>query len=76
VLLISFIVANRAVRGLLLVGLGLACDLVAFLVNGGLMPATRGALRAAGLSYHPQSNSISTAHPRLALLVDRWAAPH
>jgi hypothetical protein len=75
-LLIGFVVRNRRVRGVPIVGLGLLSNLVAILANGGLMPVERGALRAAGLSYAVRNNSISSARPHLAALVDRWAAPH
>jgi uncharacterized protein DUF5317 len=73
---ITLILRNRHLRGVAIVGLGLACNLVAILANGGLMPVTQGALRAAGLTYKVHNNSISTAKPHLAWLVDRWAAPH
>jgi len=75
-LLIAFIVRNRHLRGVELVALGLVSNLVAILANGGLMPAKLGALRDAGLAYDIHNNSVSSAHPHLALLVDRWAAPH
>ena len=31
---------------------------------------------AAGARYHVHNNSIELVQPQLALLVDRWAAPH
>lgn len=74
-LLIGFAVANRAVRGLALVFAGLGCNLVAVLANGGLMPASPHAIRAAGLAYRLHNNSVSTAYPHLAWLTDRWAVP-
>ncbi len=74
-LLIGMIAQNRHVRGLLIVGAGLACNLVAIVANGGLMPVTRDALRATGHSYDVRNNSISLAEPRLSGLVDRFAAP-
>ena len=74
-LLIGFAAVNRAVRGIALVFAGLACNLAAVLANGGLMPASPHAIRAAGLAYRLQNNSISTVHPHLAWLTDRWAVP-
>lgn len=74
-LLIGFAAVNRAVRGVALVFAGLACNLAAVLANGGLMPASPHAIRAAGLTYALKNNSISTVHPHLAWLTDRWAVP-
>lgn len=74
-LLIAMIAANRHVRGIAVVGAGLACNLVAIVANGGLMPVTDDALRGAGLDYAVRNNSISLSEPRLAGLVDRFAAP-
>jgi hypothetical protein len=74
-LLIALIAANRRLPGIAVVGAGLACNLVAIVANGGLMPVTHHALRAAGLSYEIRNNSISLAEPHLAALVDRFAAP-
>jgi Family of unknown function (DUF5317) len=71
----GLIVVNVRIPGLALIGLGQACNLVAILANHGLMPVTRGALDAAGLSYHQHNNSLSVVHPHLAWLVDRWAVP-
>jgi hypothetical protein len=74
-LLVGFAVVNRAVRGVVLVFAGLACNLAAVVANGGLMPASPHAIRAAGLTYRLKNNSISTVHPHLAWLTDRWAVP-
>jgi hypothetical protein len=71
----ALIVANRRVAGLAVVGVGQACNVVAIVANGGLMPVTRGALRDAGLDYDLRNNSISAVHPHLSWLVDRWAVP-
>ena len=75
VLLISFVLSNRRIRGLALVTGGLLCNLVAVVANRGLMPVSPVALRDAGLAYHLNNNSISAANPRLGWLTDRWAAP-
>jgi hypothetical protein len=74
-LLIGFAVVNRAVRGVGLVFAGLASNLAAVVANGGLMPASPHALRAEGVTYRLHNNSISTGHPHLAWLTDRWAVP-
>ena len=74
-LLIAMIVRNRRMPGAIVVGAGLACNLVAILANGGLMPVRRSALLATGVSYHVHNNSIELVHPRLGFLVDRFAAP-
>ena len=74
-LLITMIVRNRSLPGALIVGAGLACNLVAILANGGLMPVRRSALVASGGNYHVHNNSIQLGHPHLGLLVDRWAVP-
>jgi hypothetical protein len=71
----TLILANVRIPGLAIIGLGQACNLVAILANHGLMPVTRGALDAAGLSYHLRNNSVSVVHPHLPWLVDRWAVP-
>lgn len=75
-LLIAFSIANRAVRGVALVFAGLTSNVAAVLANGGLMPASPHAIRAAGLAYRLKNNSISRGHPHLAWLTDRWAVPN
>jgi hypothetical protein len=74
-LLIGFAAANRTVRGVPLVFAGLAGNLAAVAANGGLMPASPHAIRAAGMAYRLKNNSISTGDPHLAWLTDRWAVP-
>jgi Family of unknown function (DUF5317) len=74
-LLVGFAAVNRSVRGIALVFAGLACNLAVVLANGGLMPASPHAIRAAGLAYRLQNNSISTVHAHLGWLTDRWAVP-
>ena len=66
---------NRRVAGVRIVLVGMACNLAAVLANGGHMPVRAGAMRAAGFDYLVHNNSASLAHPHLALLIDRWAAP-
>jgi hypothetical protein len=72
-----FLVANRRVPGLWLVGLGTLTNGVTITINGGTLPARAGALRAAGRALDPQGfvNSGVLAHPRLAWLGDVFAIP-
>jgi hypothetical protein len=65
----------RNVPGIPLVGAGLVLNVAAIVANGGHMPALPSALRAAGLHFEQSRNSVALAHPNLAWLVDRWAAP-
>jgi hypothetical protein len=74
-LLIAMLAANRRLRGVVIVAAGLACNLAAIVANGGLMPVRASALVAAGRTYHVHQNSIRSARPHLAALVDRWAVP-
>jgi len=73
----AFLVANRRLPGMLLVGLGAAANLLAIGVNGGVMPASPAALAAAGLPLDPPgfANSAVLADPRLAFLGDVFAIP-
>jgi hypothetical protein len=75
-LLITMLVLNRRRPGMLVVAAGLASNTTAILANGGLMPVLASALRGAGRHYRIHNNSIELVRPRLAPLVDRWAAPH
>jgi hypothetical protein len=72
-----FLVANRRLPGMALVGLGAAANLLAIGVNGGVMPASPAALAAAGLPPDPPgfANSAALADPRLAFLGDVFAIP-
>jgi hypothetical protein len=71
------ILANRAIRGMLVVAAGAACNLAAIVANGGYMPA--GAEAAAALGGRPDSatysNSIYIPDPALAPLTDIFALP-
>jgi hypothetical protein len=73
--LAALVVRNWRTPGIVLIGAGQACNLVAIIANGGHMPVTRGALDGAGLSYDLRNNSIALAHPHLSFLVDRWSVP-
>jgi hypothetical protein len=74
-----FLLANRRIPGLWLVGLGAALNGLTIAVNSGILPAREGALRAAGidLSSGRFVNSGLLPHPHLALLGDvfAWPAP-
>jgi hypothetical protein len=50
-LLLAVILANYRLPGMVVIGLGLALNLVAMLANGGYMPVTREALEAADLAH-------------------------
>jgi Family of unknown function (DUF5317) len=77
-LALAFLYVNRRISGALLIGVGAACNFVAIVVNGGIMPAARGALILAGrpLDYHGlYANSAALVHPRLLFLGDVFAVP-
>jgi Family of unknown function (DUF5317) len=68
-------VLNRRILGAQVVALGMALNLVAILSNGGRMPATPEAMRAAGLDFAVKHNSVAATRPNVPWLVDRFAAP-
>jgi hypothetical protein len=69
------VAANINVPGVVLIGLGMLSNVLAIVANGGRMPALPDAATAAGMLEPAHNNSVTTAEPHLALLVDRWAAP-
>ena len=73
----AFLVANRRVRGLWLVAAGGLANLAAIASNGGVMPASRPALVAAGRAVKTTAftNSTAVAHAKLAVLGDVFAWP-
>lgn len=76
-LAVYFLVQNRHVPWLWLVGLGGLSNLAAIGANGGVMPASPVALSAAGRA-RPKGqflNSTSLAHPHLAFLGDNFSVP-
>lgn len=75
---LAFVWANRRVPGMWVIGLGAACNLVAIAANGGVMPASAAAMRAAGLEAAPGlfANSAVLEHPRLLFLGDVIPIPH
>jgi Family of unknown function (DUF5317) len=74
-LLVSATVFNLHIRGMDFVAVGMGFNLIAILANGGHMPTLPAAAAAAGFEDAVHANSQTMAHPHLALLVDRWAAP-
>jgi hypothetical protein len=73
----AFVVMNRRIPGLWLVGLGAASNGITIAINGGTLPAREAALRTAGIDLSGQGflNSGVLEHPRLALLGDIFAIP-
>jgi hypothetical protein len=72
-----FVLANRHLPGMLLVGLGALLNLLAMSANGGVMPASADALDRAGLPQHRDTyvNSALVRDPRLGFLGDVFAIP-
>jgi len=73
-----FVVANRRLAGMRMLALGATLNLIAILANNGVMPASRSALRTAGMLATSAGfvNSAAVAHPRLLVLGDILAVPH
>ena len=72
-----FLWANRRLPGMVLIAAGGASNLLAIAANGGVMPASAGALRAAGRRAHDDAflNSAAVAHPHLLFLGDVVPTP-
>lgn len=72
-----FVWANRRIPGMVIIAIGALANLVAIAANGGVMPATAGALEAAGLEVDPRGfeNSTVVDDPKLQLLGDVFAIP-
>ena len=72
-----FLVLNRRVPGLWMVGVGATMNGLAIDANGGVMPGTADAFRAAGLAPSPDRfvNSRTVEHARLLFLGDVFAVP-
>jgi Family of unknown function (DUF5317) len=77
VLLGAMLALNLRIRWLWLVGLGGLLNFVAIAANGGVMPASHGALARAGSLPAPGHfiNSTQLAHPQLLFLGDVFAIP-
>jgi hypothetical protein len=73
----AWVVVNRHVPGMLVVGLGGALNLCAIVANAGVMPADPEALRTAGVVVGAGefNNSAPVADPRLSWLGDLFATP-
>ena len=73
----GFLVVNRRIPGLWLVGLGGGMNVLAITANGGVMPASPSALASAGLIHHAGqfTNSAPVTHAHLAWLGDVFAWP-
>jgi Family of unknown function (DUF5317) len=72
-----FVVANRHLPGMPLIGLGALLNLIAMSANGGVMPASAAALDQAGLPRQRDryTNSTLVREPRLGFLGDVFAIP-
>lgn len=78
-LLLAFVVANVRRPPVACFGAGVISNTLAIVVNGGLMPATRGALHLAGIteaSGHHNNSEVAGAATHLRFLVDVFALPH
>src|SRR4051812_42413771 len=72
----AFVIANRRIPFLWLVGGGGLLTPAAIAANGGVMPASPGALHRAGLAAEPGfANSAALSQPRLPFLGDILAVP-
>lgn len=73
----AFVVINRHIPGVLLLGLGGGLNAIAITANDGVMPARAGALEAAGrpVSEEGFRNSTAVADPHLPWLGDTFAIP-
>ena len=73
-----FIWRNRHIAGMLVLGLGAMLNAIAITANDGVMPASRGAMEAAGLTHGGGGEFVNSAivtDPKLAFLGDILAVP-
>ena len=73
-----FVWANRRLPGMVVLGLGALCNAIAIVANGGVMPASPTALRAAGLATKSDggfANSTAVEDPNLLFLGDVFSVP-
>ena len=78
VLALAFLVVNRDVAGVLVVGAGAALNGVTIALNGGVLPASANAIAATGVDRDGEfANSAVVADPLLPWLGDifAWPAP-
>ena len=73
-LVIAFALANARVRSLLPLAAGMLLNALAIVANGGVMPLSRRAADAAGISPGPDAN-VSTGADHLRILGDVFALP-
>lgn len=68
---------NRRVPGIAIVALGGGLNGITIVLNGGVLPASAGALRRAGIAHSPDEfiNAGVLPHPRLPWLGDVFAVP-
>lgn len=73
----AWVLANRRIPGLVVIGAGGALNAIAITANDGVMPARPGALEAAGrpVSEEAFRNSAAVAHPHLQWLGDTFGIP-
>jgi uncharacterized protein DUF5317 len=72
----GFLLMNRHIRWMWVVGLGAALNALAIVANGGVMPASARAYRIAGLATGPEfANSRPIDDARLLVLGDVFAVP-
>ncbi len=72
----GFVFANRRLPGVAVICVGGALNLAAIAANGGVMPASTAAMRAAGLTTEPGfTNTGHIDHATLAWLGDVFAIP-
>jgi hypothetical protein len=73
-----FVIANRRLAGMRVLALGATLNLIAILANNGVMPASRSALRTAGMLTNSTVflNSAAVTHARLLFLGDIVPVPH
>ena len=73
-----FVWMNRRLPGMVVLGVGALCNAVAIMANGGVMPASPTALRAAGLATESDggfANSTAVEDPNLLFLGDIFSVP-
>jgi len=72
-----FVVVNRRVPGMALIGLGGALNALVIFANGGVMPASRAAMRMAGIPLSSDGfvNSAAASGAHLRFLGDVFAVP-
>jgi hypothetical protein len=78
VVALGFVWANRGIPGIVLVAAGAASNGITIALNGGVLPASPGAVAAAGIDPHTTfANSAVIGHPTLPWLGDvfAWPAP-